>query len=124
MKSRRQARCVNASEEIWKFFSRHELPAAEVLLGDFTGDGIVNSTDLASWKSGFGTISNATLAQGDADGDHDVDGADFLAWQQQLGGGVAPPEPPSPAVPEPSSLLLLSVAAASKWRRRRSRQLT
>lgn len=61
------------------------IAAAGLALGDFNGDGVVNATDLASWKTGFGAAGAAARAQGDADGDHDVDGADFLAWQQQLG---------------------------------------
>jgi hypothetical protein len=43
--------------------------------------------------------------QGDADGDRDVDGADFLAWQRQLGGATAVTA--GAAVPEPASLVLI-----------------
>jgi hypothetical protein len=40
----------------------------------------VNGADLTVWKGGYNT--NAT---GDASGDGDTDGQDFLLWQQQLG---------------------------------------
>jgi hypothetical protein len=49
--------------------------------GDFNGDGAVDSSDLAVWKSNFGQLS-AEFSQGDADGDADVDGSDFLIWQR------------------------------------------
>jgi hypothetical protein len=54
---------------------------------DFDGSGQVNGADLAAWRGGFGTAMNATPAVGDADLDQDVDGRDFLAWQQAFGGG-------------------------------------
>ena len=53
------------------------------------------------------------MRQGDADRDLDVDGGDFLAWQQQFGSAEA--SPMAGPVPEPSSaalcgLLILSLA--------------
>ncbi len=51
--------------------------------GDFNQDGFVNDRDLAVWKAGFKKVGNATHLEGDADGDRDVDGADFLTWQRQ-----------------------------------------
>ena len=59
--------------------------AGGLVLGDFNGNSVVDADDLASWKTGFGTTGNATCTQGDADCDHDVDGADFLAWQRRFG---------------------------------------
>ena len=47
------------------------------IAGDFNGDGSVNGADLSEWQGGFDTTIAATHAQGDADGDHDVDGGDF-----------------------------------------------
>jgi hypothetical protein len=64
----------------------------------------------------------ATGAMGDADGDGDVDAADYYIWLAQLGG---PPMAPGglsggAQVPEPSSvLLLLGALAAGAWRMRR-----
>ena len=76
---------------------------------DFDEDGDVDSTDLSIWKNAF------DLNQlGDADGDNDSDGADFLKWQQQYGSvpAVAVASPGSAAVPEPSVFALLAFAAA------------
>ena len=73
--------------------------------GDFTGDGRVDTTDLAVWELGFGRFSTAVPANGDADLDLDVDGADFLAWQSdynRVGRNSA-----GVAVPEPAASLLL-----------------
>ena len=70
-------------------------------LADFNGDGFVNSAYFALFKGGFDTVGTADRGDGDSDGDNDVDGADFLAWQQQFGAG-----PPATAaagvVPEPA----------------------
>jgi hypothetical protein len=65
-------------------------PAADA---DFNDDTFVDAADLAIWKGALGST-----AAGDADGDLDSDGEDFLVWQRQLGpqGGVA-------AVPEPAT---------------------
>jgi hypothetical protein len=56
---------------------------------DFDGNGQVNAADLAAWRGGYGTAANAPFASGDADLDHDVDGADFLTWQRTFAGGGA-----------------------------------
>jgi hypothetical protein len=68
----------------------------------------VNGADLTPWKSGFGTSITAAHDQGDADGDQDVDGGDFLLWQRQL--GMSSPLPSATNVPEPATLLLVTVA--------------
>jgi hypothetical protein len=78
--------------------------------GDFNVDGAVNAADLASWTTGFGTSGSATRQQGDAEGDHDADGFDFLAWQRQVGRGAS--GTPSAAVPEPASIDVMLAAAA------------
>jgi hypothetical protein len=87
---------------------------------DFNLDGIVDRLDNDMLSSNIGTFANATFEQGDADGDGDVDGNDFLAWQRELGpatpmsafgsassGGSALN---SNAVPEPTAMALLSAA--------------
>jgi hypothetical protein len=62
--------------------------------------------DLAGWKSSFGRD-----ALGDADGDGDTDGADFLAWQRQVGASIAG-HSAAAKVPEPASLAMLVIALA------------
>ncbi len=88
------------------------LAAAPTFDGDFNVNGMVDRFDLASWRLGFGLATGATHIQGDADGDHDVDGDDFLVWQRRLGspGQAASANAP---VPEPATLLLVAVAAAA-----------
>jgi hypothetical protein len=55
------------------------------LTADFSGNNMVGTDDLEIWETSFGTVGTATQPQGDADDDMDVDGADFLAWQRQVG---------------------------------------
>ena len=71
---------------------------------DFDNNGIVNGVDLETWKTGFGASGTATHAQGDADGDSTVSGADFLLWQRQLGVTSA-----GSTIPEPKSCVLAFV---------------
>jgi hypothetical protein len=83
---------------------------------DFTGDGSVNSEDLAAWRLGFSTPA-ALRRQGDANGDGNVDGHDFLEWQRQLGNGAT-----VIAAPEPGTAVLMfaPLATTVAWRRRRT----
>jgi T5SS/PEP-CTERM-associated repeat protein len=83
---------------------------------DFNGDGVVDVLDLGIWEMYYGA-TGVDQTMGDADGDGDVDGLDFLKIQMDLGG------PPSlaalvAAVPEPSALLLALSALAFGYRRR------
>jgi probable HAF family extracellular repeat protein len=82
---------------------------------DFDENGAVDGLDLARWQANFGLAAGALHAQGDADGDQDVDGADFLVWQRQLNAvnAVAAPEPKG------STFLIIAAAAmlpTSRWR--------
>jgi hypothetical protein len=80
---------------------------------DFNDDGHIDAQDLALWTSGFGD-SPAAQFDGDADGDQDADGADFLTWQRNLGAISAT------AVPEPSAaVIILAIAVVSPLRCRR-----
>lgn len=85
---------------------------------DFNGDGIVDGQDLAIWEMNYGLQGTPGILDtlGDADGDGDVDGADFLEIQRKLGG--PPLVAAAAAVPEPSALLL-AMSALTMFRRRR-----
>jgi hypothetical protein len=88
---------------------------------DFNSDGEVDALDLTAWRAGFGTTGTATRAQGDADGDLDVDGRDFLVWQRQVTAPIA--SVASAAVPEPTfAAMALAAAAAMLFQRRRARR--
>jgi hypothetical protein len=55
---------------------------------DFDESGTVDFVDYGAWKNGFGTFDGTTdpvRGVGNANGDSDVDGADFLVWQRELG---------------------------------------
>lgn len=73
---------------------------AESPAGDFDGNGVVDTWDLAKWRSDYGINSDS-----DADGDGHTDGSDFLIWQRNFdqaaaAGGLY-------VVPEPTTLWLL-----------------
>jgi hypothetical protein len=80
--------------------------------GDFTMGGLVDEGDLAIWQASYGIDD-----RGDADGDGDTAGRDFLIWQRNLVVGDLAERQDSygaescttTSVPEPSSILLLSV---------------
>jgi hypothetical protein len=89
------------------------------LAGDFDENRSVAAADLnTNWRGGFGMAGAAVdHNDGDADDDNDVDGGDFLVWQQQLGqssvlaaGG---------GVPEPATGWLATVAVLMAALRRR-----
>jgi hypothetical protein len=77
------------------------------LAADFNEDTFVNRDDLDNWMNGVG-MNSATHQQGDADGDADVDGADFLVWQRQIGSAAVATQ-----VPEPAGIGMIVVAAAA-----------
>jgi hypothetical protein len=74
--------------------------------------------DLAAWQANFGSTVSATRGQGDMDGDGGVDGGDFLAWQQRIGGSA--PAMVTTAVPEPGVVIIVLMAcgAGSIYQRR------
>ncbi|QDS98029.1 PEP-CTERM sorting domain-containing protein [Adhaeretor mobilis] len=86
------------------------------LVGDYNGDGMVDSLDLDEWQIDFGMTDGS-----DGDGDSDSDGFDFLLWQQQFGvSAIASGGAATGAVPEPSSLVLaLGLIVGAGLRRKR-----
>jgi hypothetical protein len=85
---------------------------------DFNHSGSVNSADLAVWKGAYGANLN-----GNADGDSDTDGNDFLIWQRQL--GAASSVTAAASIPEPATAALLFFGATvqATWLRAFRRSL-
>lgn len=81
------------------------------LKADFNESATVNAVDFSIWKGGFSTSSGAGKPNGDADSDADVDGRDFLIWQQEFGRGAVPP--PTTAIPEPAAGVLMAIASSA-----------
>ena len=86
---------------------------------DFNESGAVTGADLTgNWQPNFGKSPGATHQNGDADGDFDVDGADFLTWQNQLAVPVAVGA--AGAVPEPGCFALAAMGVLCAGARRRA----
>jgi hypothetical protein len=51
---------------------------------DFDLNGVVDGADFLSWQRGLGA-ANATLNQGNSDGDTDIDHSDLAAWRVHVG---------------------------------------
>ncbi|MCA9231974.1 MAG: matrixin family metalloprotease, partial [Planctomycetales bacterium] len=77
---------------------------------DFDLDGDVDGVDLATLENWFGVNSG-----GDADGDIDTDGFDYLVWQRYFTGPL--PLAGFAAIPEPGTLALCACGLAC-WLRR------
>ncbi len=104
------------------------LDLTSVIGADFNGDGIVDATDLGIWQIFFGITSGASVLQGDADADGDVDGDDLVVIIDQLGGpgmipsvvaGLPSSTPSSTAIPEPATLGLAAAGLLALLVRRR-----
>jgi hypothetical protein len=83
------------------------------LTADFEVDAQVDGDDLDIWKSSYGKNRG-----GDADGDGDTDGRDFLIWQQQASAQTIIAMPVNLTVPEPETALLLLGLAPLGLRRK------
>lgn len=83
---------------------------------DFNHDNVVNAADLALWQANVGASPI-----GDADGDGDTDGADYLLWQAQNGQATSPFTVAAQTVPEPAAALLVGWVLAPTFARRSKR---
>ncbi len=96
-----------------------ELVTAELLQGDFNGDGIVDGGDYALWRNTLGQTGAGLAADGNNDGA--VNSLDLDLWLANYGATSAPGAAQATApVPEPLSLtlaLLLTPALAGHRRR-------
>lgn len=82
------------------------------LTADFEVNAQVDEDDLDIWKSSFGKNRG-----GDADGDGDTDGRDYMIWQRQASGRSAVAAAANLTVPEPGLGLLLIGLTPVIWRR-------
>ena len=111
------------------FHYKFDAYAYQTPYSDFNLDGNVDRADLNTLISNLGKASDASLEQGDADGDGDVDGDDFLTWQREVGfatplsafadDSLAAASFNAAAVPEPTALLLAFAGALFVWLQRR-----
>lgn len=90
--------------------------ALRLLPADFDRDGAVGALDLGTWIANIGT--GTMRAQGDADADGDIDGADVLAWQVLLNSASTSSIDVASA-PEPAASILVVVAGSVVAARRR-----
>jgi hypothetical protein len=85
--------------------------ATPVIAGDFNHNGSVGPEDFDLWKSTFGSTTNLNA---DGNGNHIVDGADYVVWRKHLGSsGIGTQMSSNPAgggVPEPGAESLLIYA--------------
>ena len=82
-------------------------------VGDFNGDYLVGAEDLALLQAGYGKGDNlAGIEDGDANGDGETNGIDFLEWQRHFGAGSGAVSATSTQVPEPSTMWLLLAGLA------------
>jgi hypothetical protein len=88
-------------------------------IADFNHMNGVDGADLAILKGNFGKTGTANNADGDTDIDFDVDGNDFLKWQQNVGKTSAVAAATSAPEPSAGALAALTVAGAGLVCRRR-----
>jgi hypothetical protein len=109
------------------FAGLYDVGWQEAMPGDLNADGLVGPEDLAILRSAFGRDSITTLwADGDLDGDLDVDFADYVLLARDYGdqtaySGFDPLSTPV-STPEPTTLTVLALGALALHRRGRDRR--
>ena len=97
-------------------FSRIEvttnLAVAPAPNANFDGDSDVDGDDLLKWQRGSGLTGEMTIANGDANRNGTVDGADLTVWRSQFGNPPVAGNAAAGAVPEPTGVALAVVAGA------------
>jgi hypothetical protein len=84
---------------------------------DFDGDGDVDGADFLTWQRGLGTAGGQ--AQGNANGDSIINGADLDIWRDQFGSGASTVA--TSAIPEPTTGVLAAAALLVVLSRRSTR---
>ncbi len=82
------------------------IKSVDAILGDYHGDGTVDSADYDKWQADFGK----TVAKGggaDGSGNGIVDAADYVVWRKMM---TSEPPLEGSGVPEPSTAVLVFVA--------------
>jgi hypothetical protein len=87
-------------------FEISPLPSPPPVVGDYNGNGIVDTADYVVWRKTVGT--SWLIADGFPDGE--VDERDYAVWWNRIGESDSGAGGSNALVPEPSSLLLLFMA--------------
>jgi hypothetical protein len=90
----------------------------EPLVGDYTGDGMVDAADYTAWRDTLGTsVTAGTGADGNGNGviDGPGPGSDYEFWANNYGATAASS---SVTIPEPASLVLVALGLVAVARRR------
>ena len=117
-----------ADHEFQFAFVDFGIPAVTPVIGDYNGDGVVNTADYTTYRDNIGGDAAALFAQGTRDPatNGPIGPDDYSSWKSRFGNTAAAGSLPafsSAAVPEPTTgaIALLAVASLGAWTRRRSR---
>jgi hypothetical protein len=87
-------------------------PGTAGIPGDFDDNGQVDGNDFLAWQRGLGKAApNGAIADGDADGDHDVDAADLGVWKGEYG----EPMLVVAASEEPTNEAIAALLSSDEW---------
>lgn len=87
---------------------------AATLLGDYSGNGVVDAADYTVWADNFGSM---TLLSADGNGNGVIDAADYTVWADNFG-SISASAITRPTIPEPATgLMLLGMTIAFRRQR-------